>query len=202
MPGRGTRNPSTPVPEEHPGFATVTNKIDTSAKSVTRHPSPRSEAAAAQKAAKPPADDKESQAKAAKADKMEATKPGTFDKAAFIAAVNQAVAAQAPKNLDEADKFSTSGKSDAIASTVMGKVSKGKEDSAKPLAEASNATPDTSKAVEKPVAPVVRQLAEEFLAVADGGADEFVDDAADRALDCLEDCLDLVGDAAEAQQAG
>ncbi|MDX6239424.1 MAG: hypothetical protein QOG10_4239, partial [Kribbellaceae bacterium] len=146
--------PSTPVPEEHPGFATVTNKIDTSAKSVTRHPSPRSEAAAAQKAAKPPADDKESQAKAAKADKMEATKPGTFDKAAFIAAVNQAVAAQAPKNLDEADKFSTSGKSDAIASTVMGKVSKGKEDSAKPLAEASNATPDTSKAVEKPVAPV------------------------------------------------
>ncbi len=36
---------------------------------------------------------------------MNAAKPGEFDKAAFIKAVNDAIAKQAPKNLEEADKF-------------------------------------------------------------------------------------------------
>ncbi len=146
--------PTPPVPEEHPGFQEVSKRIATTAKTAASHPTAKTPAAAAQQAAKPPADAKEGIAKADKAEKMAASKPGTFDKAAFVAAVNQAVAEKAPKNLDEADKFATSGKSDAIASTVMGKVSKGKEDSAKPMADASNATPDTSKAAEKAVKPL------------------------------------------------
>jgi hypothetical protein len=151
--------PTPPVPEEHPGYVAAAKRIDSAGKKARSHPAAKSEANAAQKAAKPPADDKEAQGKAAKADSMGAAKPATFDRAGFIAAVNQAVAAQAPKNLDEADKFAESGKSDGIAGTVMAKVGKGKDDSAKPLADASSAAPDTSKAVEKPVTEIPEKKA-------------------------------------------
>jgi hypothetical protein len=146
--------PTPPAPEQDPGFRAVLGQVGAAKKATSNHPPAKSEAKAAQGAAKAPADDKEAQAKAAQAGEMEAAKPAGFDKAAFIAAVNAAIAAQAPKNLDEADKFATSGKADTIKSQVMDKVSKGKDDSAKPLAEKANATPDTSKAVEKPVTPL------------------------------------------------
>ena len=55
------------------------------------------------------------------------SKPGSFDKKAFIAAVKAAIAAKAPKNLDEADKFASSGKADSVKGEVMGKVTQGKE---------------------------------------------------------------------------
>ncbi len=146
--------PSPPAPKQDPAFAKVLGQVGAAKKATAAHPPAKSQAKAAQDAAKPPADDKESQAKAAQADQMQAAKPVGFDKAAFIAAVNQAIAAQTPKSLEEADSFATSGKADAIKSEVMGKVSKGKDDSAKPLAETTAASPDTSKAVEKPVTPL------------------------------------------------
>ncbi|MEO6087931.1 MAG: hypothetical protein ABIQ18_32960 [Umezawaea sp.] len=64
--------------------------------------------------------------KAANAEQMNAAKPGEFDKAAFVRAVNAAIAAQAPKNLDEAAKFGDSGKADAVKRQVQGQVSAGK----------------------------------------------------------------------------
>ncbi|MCX4799934.1 hypothetical protein OG497_39520 [Streptomyces sp. NBC_01242] len=36
---------------------------------------------------------------------MNAAKPGEFNKQAFIDAVNKAIDTQAPKNLDDSDKF-------------------------------------------------------------------------------------------------
>ena len=146
--------PSPPAPKQDPSFTKVLGQVGAAKKATAAHPPANSQAKAAQDAAKPPADDKEAQAKAAQADHMQAAKPAGFDKAAFIAAVNQAIAAQTPKSLEEADKFATSGKADAIKSEVMGKVSKGKDDSARPLADTAGASPDTSKAVEKPVRPL------------------------------------------------
>ena len=64
---------------------------------------------------------------------MNAAKPGEFDKAAFMRAVNEAIAAQAPKNLDEADKFGDSGKADAVKGQVQGQVGEGKKASAKAI---------------------------------------------------------------------
>ena len=52
-----------------------------------------------------PPDDKQAQGKAAQAEKMNAAKPGEFDKAGFIAAVNAAIAKKAPQNLSEARDF-------------------------------------------------------------------------------------------------
>ena len=105
-------------------------------------------------ARQPPAEDREAQAKAAKAATMGAAPSRAFDKAAFVAAVKAAIARQTPKTLDEADKFATSGKSDAIAAEVKGKVGQGKDASAKPMAEASAKPPDTSRRREKPVIPL------------------------------------------------
>ena len=123
-------------------------------KVLSAHPSAKAEAGAAQAAAKPPADDKLAQGKAANAEKMNAAKPGTFDKAAFIRAVNEAISAQAPKNLDEADKFAESGRADAVKGQVQGQMAAGKKQSAGAIDTATKTPPDTGAAVEKPVTPL------------------------------------------------
>ncbi|WP_381793252.1 deaminase [Streptomyces niveus] len=146
--------PVKPSPAQAAGFRKV--KADVAAKKarVAVHPPAVGEAKASQDAAVAPPDDREAQGKAANAEKMDAAKPGEFDKAAFIEAVNKAIDAQAPKNLDEADKFSKSGKADQVKAEVDGKVTDGKESSAKDIDTATQAPPDTSAAKEKEVTPL------------------------------------------------
>ncbi|MGH3929829.1 MAG: hypothetical protein ACRDTF_07615, partial [Pseudonocardiaceae bacterium] len=143
-----------PGPASDPKFAALKRDVKSKQQSVGKHPPPQAEASAAQGAAKPPQDDKEAQGKAANAEKMNAAKPGEFDKAAFIKAVNEAIAKQAPKNLDEADKFGDSGKADAVKGEVQGKVGAGKETSAKAIETTTKAPPDTSAAKDKQVTPL------------------------------------------------
>ncbi|MFJ8579958.1 hypothetical protein [Micromonospora sp. NPDC093277] len=144
-----------PGPQADPKFATLKADVRGKQDLLAAHPPAKSEAAKAQGAAKPPQDDKEAQGKAANAEKMNAAKPGEFDKAAFVRAVNEAIAAQAPKNLDEADKFGDSGKADAVKGQVQGRVTDGKKASANAIETTTKAAPDTSKAVEKQVTPLV-----------------------------------------------
>ncbi|WP_051110536.1 phage tail protein [Longispora albida] len=146
--------PEGKTPAADPKFAALKGDIGAKAKTAKAHPPAAAEVKKAQDAAVAPPEDKEAQAKAAQAGKMAEAKPGGFDKAAFIAAVNAAIAKQAPQNLDEADKFATSGKADQIKSDVMGKVSQGKDSSAKDVTDKTKEAPDTSKAVEKPVTPM------------------------------------------------
>ncbi|TXS00615.1 hypothetical protein EAO73_26490 [Streptomyces sp. col6] len=121
---------------------------------LAQHRPAGTESKASQDAAVAPPDDKEAQGKAANAEKMNAAKPGEFDKKAFVDAVNKAIDAQAPKNLDEADKFSKSGKAERVKAEVDGKVTDGKESSAKDIDTATKAPPDTSAAKDKPVTPL------------------------------------------------
>ncbi|MFD4113966.1 hypothetical protein ACFWSJ_10970 [Streptomyces niveus] len=143
-----------PSPAQAAGFRKV--KADVAAKKtkIAVHPPAVGEAKASQDAAVAPPDDKEAQGKAANAEKMNEAKPGEFDKKAFVDAVNKAIDAQAPKNLDEADKFSKSGKADQVKAEVDGKVTDGKESSAKDIDTATQAPPDTSAAKEKEVTPL------------------------------------------------
>ncbi|MFF2894998.1 hypothetical protein [Streptomyces sp. NPDC057966] len=143
-----------PSPAQAPGFRKV--KADVTAKGVrlAHHAPAATESKSAQDAAVAPPDDKEAQGKAANAEKMNAAKPGEFNKQAFIDAVNKAIDAQAPKSLDDADKFSKSGKADKIKGEVDGKVKDGKESSAKDIDTATKAPPDTSGAKDKPVTPM------------------------------------------------
>lgn len=149
-PTKGSRAPASTDPK----FAALTGDIRDKQKLLGKHPPAKAEAAAAAAAAKPPQDDKEAQGKTANAEKMNAAKPGEFDKAAFVRAVNEAIAAQAPKNLDEADKFATSGKADAVKGQVQGQVSQGKQQSASQIESTTKAPPDTAAAKEKPVTPL------------------------------------------------
>jgi hypothetical protein len=140
-------------------FSSLKSDVKSKQKTLATHASPAAKAGAAQAAAKPPADDKQAQGKAANAEKMNAAQPGSFDKAAFIAAVNKAISEQAPKNLDEADNFGDSGKADAVKGQVQGQVGQGKEQSAKQIDTTTKATPDTSAAKEKPVTPLTQEPA-------------------------------------------
>jgi hypothetical protein len=152
--------PEAPVskpPQEDPKFKAVESKIQGAAAEQKKHPSAKSKVAEAQGAAVPPANDADSQAKAAQADKMGAAKPGVFDKAAFIAAVNKAIADASPKTLEEADEFSSSGKAGEVKNQVMDKVTKGKDDSAKDVKEKTGETPDPSAAKPKPVTPMAEE---------------------------------------------
>lgn len=141
-------------PGSDPKFTALKRDVKSKQQTLGKHPPAKAEADAAQGAAKPPQDDKEAQGKAANAEKMNAAKPGEFDKAAFIKAVNDAIAKQAPKNLDEADKFGDSGKADAVKGEVQGKVGAGKETSAKAIETTTKAPPDTAAAKDKPVTPL------------------------------------------------
>jgi hypothetical protein len=95
-----------PHTDKAPQFAALKRDVHAKKRRVaSSHPPPRAEAVSAQAAARPPADDKVAQGKAANADKMDAAQPKEFDKVAFIKAVQQAIAQQAPKDLKEADQF-------------------------------------------------------------------------------------------------
>jgi hypothetical protein len=151
--------PTPADPKADPRFAAVAGTVDRAAKNLKKHPSGAAEAKKARDAAQAPPDDKAGQAKAAQADQMAAAKPKGFDKAGFIAAVKQAIAKAAPQNLDEADKFATSGKADAVKGEVMGKVGQGKEASAQDVAAKTAQPPDPSVAKDKPVTPLPPQPA-------------------------------------------
>ncbi|MGH3905782.1 MAG: phage tail protein, partial [Pseudonocardiaceae bacterium] len=141
-------------PGSDPKFTALKRDVRSKQQTLGKHPPAKTEANAAQGAAKAPPDDKEAQGKTANAEKMNAAKPGEFDKAAFVKAVNEAIKKQAPQNLDEADKFGDSGKADAVKGEVQGKVGKGKESSADAIETTTKAPPDTAAAKEKQVTPL------------------------------------------------
>ncbi|MET7904595.1 hypothetical protein ABZS86_25260 [Streptomyces sp. NPDC005355] len=144
-----------PGPGADPKFATLKKDVQRKKRSVaSSHPPPRTEAGAAQDAARPPRDDEEAQGKTANAEKMNEAEPKDFDKDAFIRAVEKAIAEKAPKNLDEADKFADSGKADGVRAEVHGKVGEGRAESAEQIATTTAAPPDTSAAVPKKVVPM------------------------------------------------
>lgn len=138
-------------PADDPAFAQVKGSLKSVAKNKKAHPPASAKAKEAQDAALAPSDDLAGQAKAAKADTMDAQQPGTFDKKAFIASVKAAIEAKAPKTLKEADNPKGTGD---VKGEVKGLVTAGKDGQAKDIETATDAPPDTSKAVPKPVTPM------------------------------------------------
>ena len=141
-------------PVDDPAFVAVTGRVKTTAKQKRAHAPASAKAKEAQDAAIPPTNDIGSQAKAAKADTMDAQRPGSFDKKAFIAAVEAAIAAKTPKTLAQADKYKESGKTAEVKGEIKGMVAEGKAGQSRDIAEATAAPPDQSKAIAKPVTPM------------------------------------------------
>jgi hypothetical protein len=157
-------------PENDPAFTHVTANVTSFAKATRAHPPAASKAKEAQDAALPPAGDIAGQAKAAKVDTMDAQQAGTFDKKAFIAAVKAAIEAKSPKTLKEADNYKESGKAGEVKGEVKGLVTQGKEGQAKDVEAATEAPPDESKAVPKPVTPMAQEQPGQAVPVPAAGA--------------------------------
>ncbi len=151
--------PAAADPKSDPRFSAVAGAVKAAGKHLKAHPPASAEVGKAQAAAKAPPDDKAGQAKAAQVDIMAAAKPGGFDKAAFIAAVRKAIADAAPKNLDEADKFATSGKADGVKNQVMSQVTAGRDGSTKNIKDETGKTPDPGTGRDKPVTPLAPEPA-------------------------------------------
>jgi hypothetical protein len=144
-----------PRPAADPKFRALAHDVHAKKRKIAAsHPPAHAEAGAAGAAAKQPADHRVAEGKAAQADNMDAAKPKEFDKAAFVAAVEKAIAARAPKNLEEADDFAGSGKADEVKSEVHGQVTEGKATAAGEIATTTAAGPDTSGVVDKSVVPL------------------------------------------------
>lgn len=141
-------------PQQDAAFKATESKLTQVATKEKAHPPAASKAAEAQAAAVGPANETASQAKAGQVDKMGQQQPGTFNKAAFVAAVQQAVAAAAPKDLSEAGDYTSSGKAGQVKAQVSGQVRGGKETAEKDIKQTTNAAPDASKATPKPVTPM------------------------------------------------
>lgn len=161
--------PTTVGPDDDPAFCRVKGNLKSSAKAKKAHPPAASKAKEAQDAALAPAGDLGAQAKAAKVDTMDAQQPGSFDKKAFIAAVKAAIEAKSPKTLKEAD--SASGKAGEVKGEVKGLVTQGKDGQAKDIEAATEASPDESKAVPKPVAPMTQEQPGEAVPIPAAGAE-------------------------------
>ena len=149
--------PTAVRPEDDPAFTQVTGNVKGFAKDKMAHPPAGWKAREAQDAALAPADDLAGQAKAAKVDSMDAQQAGSFDKKAFIAAVKAAIEAKSPKTLKEADDYTTSGKAGEVKGEVKGLVSQGTQGQAKDIEAATEAPPDQSTAVPKPVTPMTEE---------------------------------------------
>ena len=141
-------------PHEDPGFQSMKARAQQAGAGAKAHAPAGAGAAAAQAASAPPAGDVASQAGAAQVEEMAQQQPGTFDRATFIAAVKRAVDAAAPKTLEEADDFKSSGKAGRVKDEVAGLVKGGKKESEKDIKQATEAPPDTSKAQPKLVRPM------------------------------------------------
>ena len=87
---------------------------------------------------------------------MDAQQPGAFDKKAFIAAVKTAIEAKSPKTLKEADNYKVR-EGRRGQGRGQGPRHRGKEDQAKDVETATEAPPDQSKAVAKPVTPLAQE---------------------------------------------
>ncbi len=162
--------PTAQRPEEDPAFAQVKGKVKAFAKDKKAHPPAASKAKEAQDAALAPTDDMAGQAKAAKADTMDAQQAGAFDRKAFIAAVKAAIEAKSPKSLKEADNYKESGKAGEVKGEVKGLVTGGKQAQAKDIEAATEAAPDQSKAVPKPVTPLAQEQPGQAVPIPAAGA--------------------------------
>jgi hypothetical protein len=147
------------IPARDPKFNATTGKVKQAAEREKKHSSPKARAAATQAAAVPPANDAASQAKASQVGKMNAQQPGDFDRAKFIADVKKAIAATAPANLDEAQKYASSDKANQGKEQMGGLVSANKQASERDIKSAANEAPDASKIKPTPVAPAPQEPA-------------------------------------------
>lgn len=153
--------PAPKSPENDAKFQQIKGKAKQAAGQEKSHPSPQSKAAEAQNAAKGPSNDVSSQAAATQVGKMGEQQPGTFNKAAFIAALNQAIQALTPQTQEQVADFKKSGKAGELKEQVNTVVGQNKDGARKDIQDNTKAAPDSSQAKPKEVSPMQPEKAGE-----------------------------------------
>ncbi len=148
----GGKAPASPA--QDPAFQAVIKKAKAVAKQQKHHAPAKSKATEAQAAAVPPANDVASKAAGKQVQQMDQQQPKAFNRNAFKAALLAKIAASAPKNLEEADKFKESGKLDAVKGDLTGQVDSSKKQSGGAIETAVKGTPNPSGIEPKSVAPL------------------------------------------------
>ncbi len=147
--------PKSPAnPASDPRFKKIADQLKKGATTLKKHPPAAKKAAEAQKAARPPANEKLAGAKANQVDTMKAAKTAKPQPNAFLALLRSEIEKVMPQNLDEADKFMEGGEQEQMKGAVTGKVGEQKDDATKDIKAASDQPPDTGKVKGKEVAPV------------------------------------------------
>ncbi|MEM7338675.1 MAG: hypothetical protein AAF467_08510 [Actinomycetota bacterium] len=101
-----------------------------------------------------PANERAAGAKAAQVGDMDAAPAGAFDRGAFVAAVEAAIARKAPKTLEDADDMSGSGAMGEVRSEVQSQVGSNTEGASAAVSHATDAAPDPARGSEKAVRPM------------------------------------------------
>lgn len=141
-------------PGEDPAFKAVVVKSKKAAVTQQQHGVNTAEAEAAQKAAVPPGNDKESKAQANQVEKMGAQKKGKFSPEQFKEKMKEKIKAAIPENEDEAKDFKNNNKLEKVEEDMQGDVKEEKKNAAGAIEDTTKETPDTSGIEEKEVVPM------------------------------------------------
>ena len=141
-------------PAEDPGFKTVIAKSKKASVTQQQHAVHTEEAASAQKAAVPPANDQLSKAQANQVVVMSAQKKGKFSPEQFKEKMKEKIKAAIPESEDEAKKFKNNNKLEDVQKDMQGDVQAEKENASGAIETATKQAPDTSGIEEKEVVPM------------------------------------------------
>ncbi len=152
VPGAAGGTPSSAAAD--PAFQGVQAQVGATAAQQQAHPPASSKAGEAQEAAESPASERMGMAQANQVGEMGAAPTPEFDAAGFKAKLMKRIGETAPKTQEEADEFKGSGKLDGVRGEMQGQVKQEQDQSAEPMEQAAEASPDTSAVPEKPVTPL------------------------------------------------
>jgi len=137
-----------------PAFQTVVGAIRVVAARQRAHAPATAKAREAQAAAVAPAREIQGRAQANQVSAMQAAPMPGFDAAAFKRLLLDKLAAIAPKNQGEAKEFKNDNKLAGVKASMQAAASAGAASAQAPLAEQTEAAPDTSRVEPKPVSPL------------------------------------------------
>jgi hypothetical protein len=141
-------------PQEDPAFAELVMATEGVARAQRRGEPPARKAAEVHAAAQGPSNERQAKAAAAQVETMDRQEPGTFDRAAFVAAVRAKVAEIAPRNLEEIDTLRESGRMEQATGVVAQGVQVGAQAAGGAIGGAARTDPDPSAHEAKETTPL------------------------------------------------
>lgn len=147
-------SPKPANPQADPRFRAVKAKVEQNAAKLKKHPTAKSKAVEAAKAAKGPPNEKNAGAKANQVDKMGAAEAKEVKTDSFLTILQAQIKSVMPKTVEDADKFMKGGEAGQMKSAVSGNVGKEKNAASADIKSASQQSPNPGGVQGKDAAPI------------------------------------------------